>query len=464
MSSRFVASLVTVFAIALFGLPPTPGAAEPRRSELSAGSSAWTVADLYASPTPYALGHRGYGADAVDPSGPLENTLDAFHQAFRDGIRVVELDLQRTADGKVVVFHDDFLQDFTCVNALTYDELLARFPQVPLFRAVLNSSRHFAFGDELSGIIFAEIKVPAPLCDAGNTSEQAEVSESALVAAVVDEIRAAQMQDQVILNAGSPSILARAALRAPEIRRALSLNALQLLTPEQACQVLPPPLCPVRIPKNDCGLEWYNIGPIARLPRYLSFPQFLGTALGCAGSSAVSLDRLVLLPNPAVASAIVAAVHGQGLETIVWTVNTEAEWSFMAAAGVDGITTDNIALGLGRQAPLPALVSAASTSGRRVGQVSADGEVAGPRLELYPSRTNPSRDGALTIDFMLPDAGPARLDLVDVAGRLVETSEVGSLGGGRHAFSLGGNLRPGVYLVRLSHAQGERSTKVAVVN
>lgn len=463
MSSRLVVSLVTAFTFSLFGLLPSPSAAEPRRTGLTGPSSTWNVADLYTSPPPYAVGHRGYGADAVDPAGPLENTVDAFHQGFRDGIRVVELDLQRTDDGKVVVFHDDFLRDFTCVSALTYDELLARFPQVPLFRAVLNSSRHFGFEDELSGIIFAEIKVPAPLCDGANTSEQAEVSESALVAAVVEEIRAARMEDQVILNSGSPSILKQAALQAPEIRRALSLNALQLLTPEQACDRLPPELCPVRIPKNDCGLEWYNIGPIARLPRYLSFPQFLGTALVCAGSSAVSLDRQVLLPNPTVASAIVAAVHGQGLEAIVWTVNTAGEWDFMAGAGADGITTDDIALGLDRQAPLPTLVSQAGTPGRRAAQVAAAGEAAGARLELYPPHANPSRDGALPIDFMLPDAGPARLDLVDVAGRLVETREVGSLGPGRHVFTLGRNLRPGMYLVRLSHPQGERRMKVAVV-
>jgi hypothetical protein len=95
--------------------------------------------------------------------------------------------------------------------------------------------------------------------------------------------------------------------------------------------------------------------------------------------------------------------------------------------------------------------------------VAAVGDVAGPRLELYPPQANPSRDGAVPIDFMLPDAGPARLELVDVAGRLVETSEVGSLGPGRHVFTLGRKLRPGIYLVRLSHPQGERRTKVAVV-
>ncbi len=469
MSSRNVlAPLVALWGLTLAGLLPAHGWAEARHGQmLDSTPSAWSVADLLSSPPPYALGHRGYGADAYDPLPPLENTRDAFHQAFRDGIRVVELDLQRTADGKIVVFHDDFLEDFTCVSALTYDELLARKPQVPLFRAVLNSSRHFGFADRLSGIIFAEIKVPVPLCDGANTSEQAEVSESALVAAVVADIRLARTEDQVILNSESPSILKRAALQAPEIQRALTLNVLQLLTPQQVEGILRLPV--VKIPKNDCGLDWYNIGPIARLPAMPGsngnerFGSFLSVALGCAGSRAVSLDKLVLLQNPAAAPALVAAVHGVGLEAIVWTVDTQPEWDILARAGVDGITTNNIALGLANQAPLPSSVAQLVTSPAGSARPAGAVDVAGSRLELYPPRANPSRDGAVQIEFMLPDGGPARLELVDLAGRLVESSEVGSLGPGRHALVLGRDLRPGMYLIRLSHPQGQASVKVAVV-
>jgi hypothetical protein len=273
------------------------------------------------------------------------------------------------------------------------------------------------------------------------------------------------MEDRVILNSGSPSILKRAAEQAPEIRRALSLDALQLLTPEDVCRMRPE-LCPVRIPKSDCGLEWYNVGPIARLPRYLSFPQFLQTAVGCAGSSAVSLDKRVLLQNPAAAPIVIGGVHQVGLEAIVWTVDTQAEWNVVAGAGADGITTNNIALGLERQAP--STCSPSIVAGLR------DGELAGGRealavdatgdgtldLALDASRAN---DGTVRVEFALPDRGPARLDLVDVVGRLVETSDVGSFGPGRHAFTLGRDLRSGIYLVRLTHERGQMRAKVAVV-
>ncbi len=442
-------------------------------SDVWSKPSAWTADDLLASPTPYALGHRGYGANlGEDPTRPIENTLDAFHLAFQDGIRVVELDLQWTADGKIAVIHDDFLEDFTCISSLTYDELLARKPQVPLFRAVLNSCRHFANADKLSGIIFAEIKVPIPLCDGANTSAQAAISESELVAAVVADIRRARMEDQVILNSGSPTILRQAALQAPEIKRALSLNILQLLDPAvvQALIGLPVTL----IPKNDFGLAWYNVDGIARLPTFSypgasfvqAFQRFAGISLA-VGSRAVSVDKLVLLQAGGAAPALVAALHGAGLKAIIWTIENEQEWNFVAQAGSDGITTNDIALGLTHQAPLPALAltrlaEAGTLPGEGLAVPAFGDQGVRPRLALYPTRGNPSLDGTVRVEFLLPDGEPARLGLVDIAGRVVESRDVGSFGPGRHALTLGQKLSPGMYFVRLSHVQGQAQVKAAV--
>lgn len=49
------------------------------------------------------LGHRGASAHAI------ENTLDAFVLALDRGADGVELDVQLSADGEVVVFHDELL-------------------------------------------------------------------------------------------------------------------------------------------------------------------------------------------------------------------------------------------------------------------------------------------------------------------------------------------------------------------
>jgi Glycerophosphoryl diester phosphodiesterase len=51
--------------------------------------------------TPLIIAHRGASADAP------ENTLAAFELARRQQADMIELDVQLTADGEIVVFHDD---------------------------------------------------------------------------------------------------------------------------------------------------------------------------------------------------------------------------------------------------------------------------------------------------------------------------------------------------------------------
>ena len=78
-------------------------------------------------------------------------------------------------------------------------------------------------------------------------------------------------------------------------------------------------------------------------------------------------------------------------------------------------------------------------------------------------RPNPVTDD-LAVTFSLPDASPARLELLDLAGRRLETVDVGGLGGGNHIVKLGeGQALPaGIYLVRLTRA-GRSLTARAVV-
>jgi hypothetical protein len=82
---------------------------------------------------------------------------------------------------------------------------------------------------------------------------------------------------------------------------------------------------------------------------------------------------------------------------------------------------------------------------------------------LHGLKNNPTmRD--IIVAFSLPDARSATLELIDISGRRVVEQEVGSLGPGRHAVTLGGGMSraPGVYLVRLRRA-GQSFTVRAVV-
>ena len=66
---------------------------------------------------------------------------------------------------------------------------------------------------------------------------------------------------------------------------------------------------------------------------------------------------------------------------------------------------------------------------------------------------------------MLRDGSPARLDLMDVAGRVMSTRQVGALGPGTHSLVLsdGGTLRPGIYFLRLTQGGSEVQARAAVI-
>jgi glycerophosphoryl diester phosphodiesterase len=74
--------------------PPVPPDAPPKRDS----------AERRAAKMPMVLGHRGARRRAP------ENTLKAFDLALEEGALGVELDVRATADGALVIYHDDALE------------------------------------------------------------------------------------------------------------------------------------------------------------------------------------------------------------------------------------------------------------------------------------------------------------------------------------------------------------------
>ena len=73
--------------------------------------------------------------------------------------------------------------------------------------------------------------------------------------------------------------------------------------------------------------------------------------------------------------------------------------------------------------------------------------------------------GPLRLWVTLDGGGPARVDLIDIAGRVMATEPVAPLGPGSHELDMatGGTLRPGIYYVRLRQGSREVWAKAAVV-
>ena len=266
------------------------------------------------------------------------------------GARVVEVDVQLTADGKLAVFHDDFLSDFTCIHSLTLDQLQARVPYVPELRQIINVAREFnnRAGDDLGGILIVELKAFSPLCDPGDDFEQP------LVSAAVNEIRQAHFADRVMFDSFSPALLYLAQQTAPEIPRELDLDGLQLLTPAQVQAVTGLPVTVIN-KKISLGLTWAEIGPVFRLPGYASPTQFLITGL-VTGVRVIGGEMDFLgaaeQQQPGSGAAFVGAAHSLGLRVFADPANSEADWNFFASVGVDAIYS-TIPMGVQLQPAIP---------------------------------------------------------------------------------------------------------------
>jgi len=293
---------------------------------------------------PFAIAHRGFGENlGGDDSRPIENTIAAVRRGFREGASVVEIDVQLTRDGHVVAFHNDMLPDSTCLNRLDLRELHDRMPHVPTLEAVLAAARDFnQAADPLKGIVIIELKAAAPLCDLHDTQERVIVSR------VTHVIRRLRMAHQVLLTSLSPALLYLAHRHAPEIERILAVSGLQFLNEDQieAAVGLPVTLIDKGL---DLGLQWAELGPVFRLPGYRSLSELLRTA-ALTGASVVEADLLLL---HSAGAPLIEALHAAGLKVFGFTVNSESDWDFFEGLAVDGIYTNDVPMGVRRQATIP---------------------------------------------------------------------------------------------------------------
>ena len=96
------------------------------------------------------VGHRGNSAVAP------QNTLAAFEAAWRAGADCVELDVQLTADGRVVVIHDDTVDATTDGTGP-----VAGFTLASIRRLDAGSWFSPAFADAYMGLLEVTVTKPA---------------------------------------------------------------------------------------------------------------------------------------------------------------------------------------------------------------------------------------------------------------------------------------------------------------
>jgi glycerophosphoryl diester phosphodiesterase len=226
---------------------------------------------------PQVMAHRG--ASAAAP----ENTLAAVQLAIESGAQWVEIDVQETADGEIVVIHDSDLKKVGGVPLVVGRSTLAAL------RAVDIGSW---FDPRFAGERIPTLREVLELCR-GRIGVNIELkyygTERNLeqgVAAIVDELG---MADEVVAMS----------LSLPGIRRMSALR-----------------------PDWTTGLL---------------------SSVAVGNLAALDVDFLALNARAATRP-LIRALHRQGKKVMVWTVNDPVGVTAMASRGVDGIITDEPAM------------------------------------------------------------------------------------------------------------------------
>ncbi|MBO9626708.1 MAG: glycerophosphodiester phosphodiesterase [Microbacterium sp.] len=236
--------------------------------------------------SPRVLAHRGLVTAAGEDSGVWENSAAAFAAAQAAGAEYIETDCRVTADGDVVLFHDDTLTRLTGddrqVSAVTTKELRDLFADHGGLLSLADALASFP-GTRFN----IDVKTDAAAAPLGPVL--AAHTERVLVTSFSDRRRrtavasvlAAGARLRPATSGGSSTIASLRALSSVRLSPARSLRDLDA----------------VQIPEKQSGLR-------------------------------------VLTP------ALIRAAHAHGVEVHVWTVNDPEDMVRLVAMGVDGIVSD----------------------------------------------------------------------------------------------------------------------------
>ena len=222
------------------------------------------------------IAHRG--ASAYAP----ENTMSAFELALRQGADMIELDVQRSADGILVIFHDDTTERWDGRKRLATACTLAELQTLDIGGArIATLAEVCAFAREHSMPLNVELK------GLGFGAEVAQM------------LRAERVEDLVLISSFVEAALMEFAAASPTLPRAYLM-----------------------------GTETYN--PAVRVREGWPFSALQRTGSE-AWHPAYELPLLTWL---------IPRVRKAGFQVNVWTVDDVAWMRKLLALGVEGIITN----------------------------------------------------------------------------------------------------------------------------
>ena len=221
---------------------------------------------------PLILGHRGSSRRA------RENTVEAFQLARADGADGVELDVHRTVDGELVVFHDAGLEGFGVLAEAPFARIREAAGWLPTLTEVLDAC--------VGLLVNIEIK---------NSPPDADFDLDERVAHAVVDLLHTRGGDDVLVSS----------FNLPSIERVHALDA--------------------SVPTGY--LTGLQVTPMDAI------------AIAVDGGHGAVHPFFGMLADEGAAS-VVEAAHAYGIAVNTWTVNEPSEIVRLAAAGIDALITD----------------------------------------------------------------------------------------------------------------------------
>jgi glycerophosphoryl diester phosphodiesterase len=248
------------------------------------------------APGPLAFAHRGGAAHAP------ENSWRAFEHAVGLGYRYLETDLQATADGVLVAFHDKTLTRVTGV-----DGRVSRFRFADLSGALIGGTEPIPVLEDL-------------LAAWPDVRFNLDVKDAPAIAPLPQVLRRTNAWDRVCVVSFSAS-------RLRATRRALGR-----------------PVCMAASPLGTAVVRFGaprgrrdQPGPGQQAPRQPSPPRQQWPLTDWLVRTGV---RCVQVPAQMAAPPFIRRAHALGLQVHAWTVNDRPTMERLLDLGVDGIMTD----------------------------------------------------------------------------------------------------------------------------
>jgi len=238
---------------------------------------------------PTVVGHRGFGSGTA--SGYRENTVESFLAAAASGVMWVELDVRRSSDGELMIWHD---------------------PRSPAGRPIITQT-----ADQLGAegiVVLADVLAALP----------ADVGVNIDVKTVIEDATEPERRRTHALLA--------AALRDYAGTRPFLVSSFD-------------PSVPVYLRGQAARADGAALGLITSenlsADQCVAAAANLGLDAACVYTATLHLDRDEDSPRRGSAAHTIELAHLAGLEVMTWTA-TPAQAVRAAAAGIDAVCVDDI--------------------------------------------------------------------------------------------------------------------------